>query len=223
MKRALDFDPAERHYGPATESVRAILRRYADVEWFSGGPVDHERALHSFREHHARSRHHSPTSSPASIEVRVIEDDWRGFEKLCARVRRPGAWEWKFAQLKHLVKVHSRACGWSPEENTPSASAEVTPLRPGDLFLRHGDVVIWLGLGLKKLPPEWLSPARSELASWYLSYADFDALHAIEWQLAKRGDDADDNPFMPLIDCYAAGVLPFGLAPNTFVLLALKG
>src|SRR5690606_30274941 len=113
VKRALDFDLAERHYGPATESVRAILRCYADVEWFAGGPVDHERALHSFREHHARARRHSPALFPASIEVRVIEDDWRGFKGLCARVRGPGAWEWKYAQLKRLVKAHSDACGWS--------------------------------------------------------------------------------------------------------------
>lgn len=222
MKRRLDFDPEERNYGPASASVRNILRAWAEVSWFDGqrNPL---RAAMRFAEHHARARLHlpGPDAFLPTFEARLARGGWEKFSELCAQVRRGGAWDWKYGPLKKLSLQHSRAAGWSPEEILPPATEPPSPPRPGDLFFRVGDSVVWTGLGLKLETEAPLRQDQLELANWYIGYADMDALFAIEWQLAERSNDTSTNPFLPLLDCYAAGVLPFGLGPEEFVLFAL--
>jgi hypothetical protein len=221
VKPTLQFDPAERDYGPATDSVRSILAGWAAVDWFVAGPKNPLRAAHRFAEHHARARLHLPSSYPASFDARLKRGGWDDFDALCASVRRPGSWSWKYGPLKDVSSHHSQAAGWSPLEHVSASPAVPTPPRPGDLFLRYGENVVWTGLGMTLDFRASLPPARAELCAWYTSYADMDALFAIEWQLAERSNDTSANPFLPLLDCYAAGILPFGLGPEEFVLLAL--
>jgi hypothetical protein len=214
MKRRLEFDPEEHDYGPASASVRNVLRAWAEVSWFEG-PRSPLRAAQRFAEHHARCRLHMPEGFPPTFEARLTRGGWERFAELCARVRRPGAWDWKHSQLKQLSARHKRAERWSPEETTPVGR----PSRPGDLFARIGQSIVWSGLGLTVDVP--FRSGQAELGGWYVSYADMDAYSAIEWQLASRSDDTSDNPFLPLLDCYAAGILPFGLSPEEFELFSL--
>jgi hypothetical protein len=67
---------------------------------------------------------------------------------------------------------------------------------------------------LDALPRE----GRGETARFYLGYAHFDVLDCIKWQLAKGSNDLVDNPFLPLLLCYAAGAYPFSLARDAVVM-----
>ncbi|AKU99587.1 hypothetical protein AKJ09_06251 [Labilithrix luteola] len=196
MKAVLEFDPQERSYGPATESVRAILRGWADVDWFGQGPRNPFRAAQRFAEHHARARLHLPDEFPPSFDARIARGDWNAFAELCGRARANRSWSWKSGPLERLSFQHQRTKNWTPEESLA-------------------------GLGMKLDFATALPKERAELAGWYKSQADMDALFAIEWQLAERSNDTSANPFLPLLDCYASGILPFGFGPEEFVLFAL--
>lgn len=204
MKATLQFNPQGRSYGPATESVRAILSGWAEVDWFGQGPRNPLRAAQRFAEHHARARLHLPDQFPPSFEARLRKGDWSTFAELCQRARARDGWDWKHGPLERLSVEHARAKKWSAEK-------ESLHPQPGDLLL--GMSVDFAA----SLPTE-----RAELAAWYKSYADVDALFAIEWQLAERSNDTSENPFLPLLDCYASGILPFGFGPDEFVLFALS-
>lgn len=216
MKATLQFDPRDRSYGPATESVRAILRGWSEIDWFGQGPRNPFRAAQRFAEHHARARLHRPDQFPPSFDARLKKGNWTTFAELCERARTSG-WDWKHGPLERLSSEHSRAKKWSPQENLSPG----TQPRPGDLLFSFEGNVVWTGLGMTVDFAAALPKERAELAAWYTSYADLDALFAIEWQLAERSDDTSDNPFLPLLDCYASGILPFGFGPDEFVLFAL--
>jgi hypothetical protein len=59
--------------------------------------------------------------------------------------------------------------------------------------------------------------------NFFLWYALMDAMECITWQLAEPSADLlADNPFLPLVRCYAAGFYPFALGPRTIVLFAFR-
>ena len=60
----------------------------------------------------------------------------------------------------------------------------------------------------------------AEEAGWYLSYADMNVTHCIEWQLAEKSAHLDGNPFVPLTRCYAQGFFPFSLGCDELILFA---
>ena len=221
MKRRLDFDPERCSYGAATLAVRRILREWAEVDWFvpPRGLVATVRATRLFSEHHALARSLRPDLFEGPLEVELVRGNFADFAALCERVRQPGMkWDWKYGALKQLSYAHSRAHGFSLENQTALA-AEGSPT-PGFLFFRVGDHVMWNPLMPKLELEPWLTPAQAELAAWYLGYADMDVGECIEWQLAERSDDLSGNPFAPLLRCYAEGCLPFGIGPSEVILFA---
>ena len=223
MRGAFEFEPAQCEYGAATASIRQIFSEWASIDWFVP-PRDHAaEALTTqlLEQHNVRARTHQPEVFPAGIEKQSVRGGWGEFAVLCDRVRTQ-PWDWKFSALKKLSSSHSKARGWTLQEQaTRCVSLETgTRPRPGDMFVRIGEHVMWTELNPRlaleaHLPRDHVEPAR-----WYLSYANMDILECIEWQLAEDSDDLEGNPFVPLMRCYAAGVYPFSLGPTTFVLFA---
>jgi hypothetical protein len=226
MKGKLAFDPAQYDYGVATPAVRQILLEWADVDWFAP-PVDEGAqtlAIALFREHNALARVHMPDVFPAKLEVESEVMGWEEFDELCERVRAPSAWDWKYSVLKRLSLHHSKARAWSRDDEAQRCVALESGAqpRPGDLFVRLGDQVIWTAVAPKIDLGDALPPDRATIAAWYLSYANMDMMECIEWQLAERNDALEANPFVPLLRCYATGFLPFGLDAATVVLFAFR-
>ncbi|WP_437686067.1 hypothetical protein [Sorangium sp. So ce176] len=223
MRGTLGVDPAQGEYGAATASIRQILAEWAAIDWFvpPRDPAAEARAARLLREHNARARAHLPDVFPATVETRSSRGGWRELTALRDRVcNQP--WDWKFSALKPLSSRHSKARGWTLSDQAKHCVDLQTGAapRPGDLFLRVGDVVLWNrldpGLDIEACAPrDGVEPAR-----WYLAYATMDALECIEWQLAEGSDDMEGNPFLPLIRCYAAGLYPFSLDQTTLILFA---
>jgi hypothetical protein len=226
VRGKLAFDPAQYDYGGATPAVRQVLLEWADVDWFAP-PLDAgAQALASalFQEHNALARVHMPDVFPANVEVESEVAGWEAFADLCERVRAPSAWDWKYSALKRLSLHHSNARAWSKDDEAQrcvTLDSGAQP-RPGDLFVRLGDMVIWTAVAPKIQFEDALPPDRAAIAAWYLSYANMDIMECIEWQLAERDQSLEANPFVPLLRCYATGFLPFALDATTVVLFAFR-
>ena len=225
MRGAFAFDPAQREYGAATASIRQIFSEWASIDWLVP-PRDHAAealAAQLLGQHNARARAHLPEVFPSSVEMRSVRGGWGEFAAFCDQVRTQ-SWDWKFSALKKLSSFHSKAHGWTLRDQAQRCVSLETGARPrpGDLFFRIGEQVLWnaprLELDLKAFVPR----DQVEPASWYLSYADMDILDCIEWQLAEDSDDLEGSPFVPLMRCYAAGFYPFSLGPATLVMFAFN-
>lgn len=140
-------------------------------------------------------------------------------------VRAATAWDWKCSVLKKLSSEHAKARGWRIE-----AQANLSPKedpRPGDLLIRreHPDgkhLVFWNNFypNFPKFEEldTLLQGKASESAHFYIGYAYGDVLDCITWQLAEGHNDLAENPFVPLVHCYAAGLYPFSLDRATVVM-----
>ena len=226
MKGKLAFDPAQYDYGLASAAVRWILLESEDIDWLAPPADAHAqaRAIALFREHNALARSHTPELFPANLEIEAEVSNWEDFADLCDRVRAPSAWDWKYSVLKKLSRQHSEERAWSRSDEAHGCvnlRSGAQP-RPGDLFIRLDENVIWTGVAPKLDLRATLPPDRAELAAWYISYANMDMMECIEWQLAERSDRLEANPFVPLLRCYATGFLPFGLDATHFVLFGFR-
>jgi hypothetical protein len=207
MKGTLGYDPETKDYGPASVAIRALIHLYAHIDWFEPWGDLHA-AQHELERHQRLARAHLPELFP-ELQVQLVEGTWVEFGEYCATVRNPDRrWDWRMGPLKQLSAAHARAHGWRLEDQPARM-----PPEPGDLFLRVGTTTVW-----------WDAAAHLELdreqASWYASYARGDLYDAIQWWLADPG--ALDNPFLPLIRCYQAGVYPFSLSQDHVVLFAFR-
>lgn len=230
MKGKLEFDPEHCEYGAATLSIRRILTEWSNVDWFV--PPQNElartRAVRFFEEHNFLARMRMPELFPDRLQISVTNGTWAEFDEFCSRVRHPQAnWDWKFSALKKLSSAHSKEHGWSLSEEArnmaaANMAANETP-RPGDLFARIGDHVVWGGtVGPRLNLKETLPPRDAEAASFYLGYANMDVMECIEWQLSEKNNELQTNPFLPLIRCYGEGFYPFCLSPIDLVLFAFS-
>lgn len=222
MSGRFDFDLQAQDYGVATDAIRAILTEWAAVDWFVP-PVDDAaaaRAVGLFEEHHALARAALPDLFPARIETRTVRGGWAEFQQLCDRVSKPGGeWDWKYSALKKVSFEHSKARGWSIQDQRPPLASQDS-LRPGALFIRIGKAVVWGGVNPKPAFRERWPPDATPSASWYMGYAIIDFYDRIQWHLAEQSNDASGNPFVPLTRCYGEGFYPFGLSPSEFVLFS---
>lgn len=229
MKGTFRIDPAACRYGAATGAVRQILTEWMAIDWFvPPGPRAEVNATAMFEEHHRRARAYAPDLFAADLELRTVRGDLAGFADLCARVRSSSSgWDWKFSALKPLSSRHSKARGWSVNQwslnaGVPSLQAGQVP-GPGDLFVRLGDTAIWNSVDPTLDLTNALPKDHAEVANFYVSYAVMDAMECLEWQFAEPSADLlTDNPFLPLVRCYAAGCYPFALGPGTVVLFAFR-
>jgi len=223
MKGTLRFDPAEYEYGPATPAVRQLLLTWAAVDWFVP-PRDTAAAAQAgqlFAQHQARAQKVLPERFPAPVEIQLIPGAWPEFAALCQRVQTQ-SWDWKYSTLKRLALAHAEARGWSLNDQARHAGPldAIVPPRPGDLFFRFGEHVMWNSTD-PELDLRAAVPAQYvEVAGWYRSYANMDAIDSLQWQLAEGDNRLDSNPFVPLIGCYAAGFYPFSLGPTAVVLFS---
>jgi hypothetical protein len=218
VKGPFGFDPAACQYGPATASVRRVLEEWMALDWFvPAAPGAEEPAVTQFREHHRRTRAYAPDLYAPKINLRVIRGGWEGFADLCAQVRSNDRWDWKYGVLKPLCHRHTKAQGWSGASD-PSV---VDGRGPGGLFFILDGHVFWNNLG-PHLPLDAALPKpHADVAGFYLGYACLDTIDAVEWQLAEPGaDPVSENPFFPLLRCYAAGLYPFALGRGDATLFA---
>ena len=192
MRGTLDFDPDAKDYGPASPQIRAVIREYAEVDWFEPGG-DLPRAADAFRDHET-------LAGFPHADLQLTDGTRDDFLDLCAIVRSNLSWDWKMSVLKPLVDEHCKARGWRVEDQ-----------QPGDLFLRLGDSMFWT-FPLPKL--------ELTFGNWFHGYANADMLDAIQWWLAEPSATA--NPFVPLVRCYRLGVYPFSLSREKVVLFAFK-
>jgi len=192
VRGTLDFDPDAKDYGPASRHIRAVIREYADVDWFEPGG-DLPRAAEMFREHETLAGVPHATLQP----LEGTRDD---FADLCATARGNTRWQWRFV-LKAFSHRHSTAHGWRRDDQPT-----------GDLFVRVGETAMWR-LAVPTIELDFDS-------NWYRSFANADQLDAIQWWLAEP--TATDNPFVPLVRCYRLGVYPFSLSRDKVVLFAFR-
>jgi hypothetical protein len=197
--------------------VRRILTEWAAIDWFEPARATAVvEATRAFEEHHRRARLHEPELFPDKLELDVLRGGWPEFTQLCVRVRTQ-EWEWKFGALKKLSQRHSRTHGWSLSDAAPGLGEFRAP-GPGDLFVRHGGLVFWNVFGIRLHHEGLLAPNHEADAYWYLGFATMDLIECIEWQLAEPGVQLDENPFVPLLHCYAAGLCPFSFGPSEVAL-----
>ena len=219
MRGTFTVDPMRCNYGPGTEAVRQILAEWMAIDWFEP-PTARDAAVNAaarYEEHHARARAFLPERFAERVKIEIRRGTWLELSTLCGRVRASTSWDWKFGSLKPLARAHSRQLGLRMHELAPADTTRGEVPDPGDLFFSIGGQVIWQGLSPA------LAPGLSPAAQWYLSYAQMDALEALEWQLAERSDRLEENPFVPLIRGYATGFYPFVFGPDDMVLFALDG
>lgn len=212
MRGRLALDPARCENGPATAAIRRSLRTWIDIDWFASRDGSSAHATSLFHEHHALGRACSPSLFAETVTIRSVLGGWGDFAALCARVRSDTAWDWKYSVLKRLTREHSTALGWTLE------SGATDP----ELFVRIGQHVFWKPL-VPALDLAALGAVHADEARFYTSYAAMDLMDAIEWQLADGSEDATRNPFVPLLECYAAGFCPFALGPGSVVLFGFDG
>ena len=222
MKATLGFDPNDYDYGPATSAIRTIIFDWADIDWYVASAAADEELRQIFREHNALAHRHAPELFAEHIEPRCVSGGAAEFLAWCKRVRAQTQWDWKFSVLKRLSNKHSKARGWSLDEEA-ARLPEGSP-RPGDLFFRlkgtaGSKVVLWNALvSTRSILPTESSAQVEESARFYLSHAQADVYCALQWQLAEPDADLSHNPFVPLLRCYRAGGYPFSLARDTVVL-----
>ena len=223
MRGSFSFDPAQGEYGSATVAIRQIFAEWAAIDWFVPplDPTAAARAAELFRKHNEQGRLHQPELFPERVETGAVWGSWPGFAALSQRVRAQ-SWDWKFSILKKLSGDHAEALGWTLDDQVKNCAmlAQGVQPRPGDLFFRFGEHVMWTGMSPKLdlraiVPREYV-----EAADWYLSYAHMDMLDCLQWQLAEDDNRLERNPFLPLLRCYAAGFYPFSLSLNMVDLFA---
>ena len=216
MKGALDFDPAQHEFGPATIAIRNLLDRWSAVDWLTPPGASADVARAHFATHRALGREASPELFVNEVVITAATGGWDDFVHLCQRVRAHHAFDWKFSVLKRLSRQHSQACGWTIDDLAVDLAGERG--REGTLFAQVGMTVFWRLRWRRSLAA--LSAPHADAATFYLSYADMDAIEAIEWQLAEPTCDLVSNPFVPLLACYEEGWYPFVLAADAVVLFA---
>ena len=228
MKSFLQFDPLDYDYGAPTEAIRSILAEWIEIDWFEPNPADADHGVHMFLEHQRLAHAQLPELFPEKIDISAVTGDRESFIGWCRRVRAQPSWDWKFSVLKKLGNEHARARGWSPEvqvERTPGRQ----PPGPGELFFVMADKngtkhILWNNV----IPtPKGLTPREregfGEAASFYIGYAQSDAVECMKWQFAENSTDLSTNPFLPLLLCYEAGAYPFSLGPDSVVLFKFDG
>jgi hypothetical protein len=203
--------------------VRQTLTEWMAIDWFEPPePGADARARDLFQDHHRRARAYAPDLFEVDLEVRAVKGDWGSFVGLCALVRASSRWDWKFGALKPLSARHAKDRGWSPSEEVASLG-EGRPFGPGDILLRVGEGMIWNNIGPALDLRSTLPKDHAEAGDFYLTYAQMDAMECLTWQLAEPNADlVADNPFLPLVRCYAAGFYPFALGSRTVVLFAFR-
>jgi hypothetical protein len=213
MKAELPFDPRDHDYGPGTKSVRSLLMKWEDIDWFEPTATSDSEAAAIFHEHNRRARAVSPERFAERVEISVVHGRWPEFEAWCKRVREQ-SWSWKYGDLKHVSRQHMAALGWSFETWARSLPESTGP---GELVHRFRDASGMEHFTWGHIIPYGVLPSQ-ESSGFYVSYAHTDLLDAIQWQLAEGHNDRSRNPFDALVRCYHAGAYPFSLDRSTVVL-----
>lgn len=210
-------------YGPATPAVRRLVAEWRAIRWFvPPEPGAATRATALLAEHNALARAHAPDRFPPAPSVLLSEGTWTEFIALCDRVRGLQTWDWKYGALKRLSHEHTQRRGLE----LSTALTFVDTRETGDddlLLLLPGGGVMWNMRPVAVDLAEDAPPERREAADWYASYAQMDAIAAIEWQIAEASEELAGDPFVPLVRCYAERVYPFSLAADRLVLFAFRG
>lgn len=221
MRYVLGFDPYQHEYGPATEAIRQILLGWESIDWFAAtSRTRRDEATQLVRKYNDLGHAYAPELFSADVDLTCRAGGWPEFMAWCTHVRTSSEWDWKFSALKPLTVKHSKARGWSLNEQVMH---EGTSGRPGDLFFRIAGVeppfAMWCPLASTvDEPPPWREKPAGKAAEFYRGYAHGDAIHCIEWQLAEGSNDLSGNPFVPLLHCYRAGFYPFAMTRESMML-----
>lgn len=220
MKGPISVIPSKLDAGPATAAVRSILIDWAAIDWFvpPGGPGQHAQEL--FAKHCTAAHRHTPTLYSEAVDLEFSSGRWEDFFAMCSRVRSASAFDWKYRVLKILSRDHAQSCGWSSQ--TEASMLQKEPDGSDTLIHRVGNHVFWCS-PVPKLDLAALSKEHAESAQFYLSYASIDAIDAVQWQLADPRSPLAENPFMPLLRCYAAGFYPFMISATSVIMFSFHG
>jgi hypothetical protein len=217
-------------YGNATPTIQQIIAEWASVDWLVAPRDDRAeaRAIEQLNLHNILARPHAPELFSKNPQHRTTSGGWPEFSALCAQVRASSSWDWKFSALKPLCFRHSQVRGWRLQDQAKYAVTleQGAPL-VGALFVKFGEHIIWAfhpQIDLTAVLAASPSHSREalEIANWYISYANMDVTHCLEWQLAEQSPHLDGNPFWPLLRCYAEGFMPFGLSSEEVVLFSFR-
>ncbi|MEZ4252320.1 MAG: hypothetical protein R3B99_29250 [Polyangiales bacterium] len=214
MKSRAPLDPSLYEAGPATDAVRRLLTAYVAIDWYAPASLSEADAHALFLRYHTLARAFAPDLFGPRLEIEHATGGLREFSTWVDVVRNhaPRGWDWKYAVLKPLTQRHSDAHGWSrplegPLVGPPGARDCLFTVFPAV----DGSVGVW-NVPLPRV--DW--PA--EALRFFKGYCDLDLFEALEWQLAEPGCPLSDNPFVPLLELYAAGYSPFHLTAHGVVL-----
>jgi hypothetical protein len=219
MKLSYNFN-WERDFGDLTPIIHQIISAWLSIDWFvSSSNQKEERAKEHVARHIQLAHQHKAALYSERLSVLASRGCWDEFAALCEQVRTQQGWDWKYSALKKLCAEHSARHGWSLKQQkvySPEIFLGRSPMK--ELFLCLNENIVLWGFSpsldaeaavLACRAHEHDATRRASDAGWYMSYANMDATHCIEWQLAENNTDLDNNPFWPLIQCYAEGFLPF--------------
>lgn len=216
MSSVLRFDFTQRHYGPATASIRQLLSEWSEVEWPAPPRIPRTAAHQLFSEHHRAASSYLPAKLAPRVHIVPATGGWEEFATLCQKVRNETCWSWKYNVLKPIARAHADAHGWTKEEVLRQLAA-LPDL--SDFFLRIGDGFCWT-LQWEWPPFDGLAAEHAESARFYYEYCAFDFTLGLDWQLAEPGCRLEDNLFHGLLRLYAAGYYPFSRGPDSVVMFS---
>ena len=218
MKGPLLLDRSRHDFGAAAPAVLSILAEWEAIDWFEPHSQLSDSGQAHLRNHQRLAHRYAPQQFRERVDIQNRHGGWADFVECCQSVRRIDAFDWKYSRLKTLSGLHNKRHDFSIAVAARTCLRDRSEISPHSLVMALTDTVcLWGSLGpdldFSQLPKE-----AAESASFYRSYAHADALDAIQWQLAEPQSAIDENPFLPLLHCYAAGAYPFALSETRFVL-----
>jgi hypothetical protein len=197
----------EVRYGNATEPIKSLLRRCANIDWFSGRP-DHEKeiAARKLLDAHvdAFRRRSSLMTSPRT--VRFMYKDWGAL----SRVIDDSWYRWDTPPWRRVLGTVLSELEALPTYRSTVAELVGPPIWPfAGCPMR---IVNPLIADEAAIPPT--VPPEDWDAAWHLlCYAESFLHDAIAWALHISGT-GDENPFETLISMVCKQVFPLGFSDD---------
>lgn len=215
MRGAPRVDASRIQLGAATKPVRSMLAMLNEIDWFvppDSGSIATAVAL--FDRYWALLE---PWADDTMYPRRALELDVEfggldQFRAMCANVRRPNAYDWRYGPPKLAERIHGIVHGFDEQDLLPFAAPNIAP--NAALFIALNGSCIWRTPAPElRLPRDDTDGNARDVRQWFLNSASVDVMHGVRWQFVEPHASLGCNPFATLLECYARGGYPIVLAP----------
>lgn len=206
--------------GAATKPVRSMLTMLADIDWFvppktgsiASAVVTFDRCWSLLE----------PWTDGTMIPLRDLDLDVElggldRFRELCARVRMPRAYDWRYGAPKLAERIHGLAYGFDERELLRFAPPNIDAR--SSLLFAVNNSCIWKTVAPQlPLEPETNEGDTRDVRQWFVDNIGVDVVYGVRWQFVEPHASLGCNPFAALLECVARGGYPFVLAPDRALL-----